>query len=310
MNQLVFIPGAVLQSRNPNDSPLNLPDLPEDLPPTIPEGIDINETHVALGSSVRGLEVVAEQLANFDYGWRQGWHGVLCVPPTSSVMKFDHRDVRLLQWDPNTESIGALEELMPLDDSSTVNEWLLSKMPVLVPDYTTARIQAQPLVRSPSPSHNEARAHSLCLWNKGVPEYCKEVPGYLPTTIILALNSLLEQQDIAPHSIPPNDLLLLTLEGTVVDENTLEEINKELKKRSRGDSFDGSGSQGGDKASGATSTTLQGVEKNTQAGAASTSVQPISAEGAGKELTGGGKRGKVGGNKTGAAGNVSGGGAS
>ena len=310
MNQLVFIPGAVLQSRNPNDSPLNLPDLPEDLPPTIPEGIDINETHVALGSSVRGLEVVAEQLANFDYGWRQGWHGVLCVPPTSSVMKFDHRDVRLLQWDPNTQSIGALEELMPLDDSSTVNEWLLSKMPVLVPDYTTARIQAQPLVRSPSPSHNEARAHSLCLWNKGVPEYCKEVPGYLPTTIILALNSLLEQQDIAPHSIPPNDLLLLTLEGTVVDENTLEEINKELKKRSRGDSLDGSGSKGSDKASGATSTTLQGVEKNTQAGAASTSVQPISAEGAGKELTGGGKRGKVGGNKTGAAGNVSGGGAS
>ncbi len=219
-----------------HDSPLDLPDLTEDLPPTIPGSIDINEAHVALGSSVRGLEVVAEQLANFDYGWRQVWHGVLCVPPSSSVMKLDHSDVRLLQWDPNMQSVEVLEELMPLDDSGTVTAWLLSKMSVLVPDYTTVCIQAQPLVRSPSLSHNEARAHSLCLWNKGVPEYCKEVPGYLPTTILLALDSLLVQQEIAPHSIPPNDLLLLTLEGTVVDENTLEEINKELKKRSRGDS--------------------------------------------------------------------------
>jgi hypothetical protein len=209
MNQLVIIPGAVLHSRNPNDSPLDLPDLTEDLPPTIPGSIDINEAHVALGSSVRGLEVVAEQLANFDYGWRQVWHGVLCVPPSSSVMKLDHSDVRLLQWDPNMQSVEVLEELMPLDDSGTVTAWLLSKMPVLVPDYTTARIQAQPLVRSPSLSHNEARAHSLCLWNKGVPEYCKEVPGYLPTTILMALDSLLAQQEIAPHSIPPNDLLLL-----------------------------------------------------------------------------------------------------
>jgi hypothetical protein len=41
---------------------------------------------------------------------------------------------------------------------------------------------------------------------------------------------LLEHQDIAPYSIPPGDLLLLTLEGTVVDERTMEEINKELKK--------------------------------------------------------------------------------
>ena len=133
--------------------------------------------------------------------------------------------------------------LMTFDDGGTVTDWLLSKMPVLVPDYTTARIQAQPLIRSPSSSHNEARAHSFYLWNKGVPEYSKEVPGYLPTTIMLTLDSLLAQQDIAPHSIPPNDLLLLTLEGMVVDENTLEVINEELKKRSRGDSSDGPGSQ-------------------------------------------------------------------
>lgn len=311
MNQPVIIPGAVLQSQNPNDSPLDLPYLTEHIPPTIPGGIDINEVHVALGSSMRGLGVVAEQLANFDYGWRQVWHGVLCVPPFSSVVKLDHRDVRLLQWDPNTQSIEVLEELMPLDDSGTVADWLLSKMPALVPDYTTARIQAQPLIRSPSPSHNEARAHSLCLWNKGVPEYSRDVPGYLPTTILLALDSLLAQQDIAPHSIPPNNLLLLTLEGMVVDENTVEEISKELKKRSRGDSSDGSGSQMGAKASGSTPTTVQGVEKNTKAGSASTSEPPTSTVGAGKELTGGGKREKkMGGNTKEAAGNVSGGSAS
>jgi hypothetical protein len=100
-------------------------------------------------------------------------------------------------------------------------------------------------------------------------------------------------------------------EGTVVDENTLEEINKELKKRSRGDSSDGPGSQGGAKASGTTPTTVQGVQNNTKAGAASTSVPLISVEGAGKELTGGGKREKkMGGNKKEAAGNISGGSAS
>jgi hypothetical protein len=209
------------------------------------------------------------------------------------------------------QSVEVLEELMPLDDSGTVTDWLLSKMPALVPDYTTARIQAQPLVRSPSLSHNEARAHSLCLWNKGVPEYCKEVPGYLPTTILMALDSLLAQQEIAPHSIPPNDLLLLTLEGTVVDENTLEEINKELKKRSHGDSLGASGSQGDAKISGSAPTTAQVVKRNTDAGAASTSVPSLSTEGDGKELTGGGKREKkMGGNTKEAAGNVSGGNAS
>ena len=33
MNQTVIIPGAVLQSKDPDDSPLELPDLIEDLPP-------------------------------------------------------------------------------------------------------------------------------------------------------------------------------------------------------------------------------------------------------------------------------------
>jgi hypothetical protein len=224
MNQPVIIPGGVLQSRNPNDSPLDLPYLTEHIPPTIPGGIDINEVHIALGSSMRELGVVAEHLANFDYGWRQVCHGVLCVPTSSSVMKLDHRDVRLLQSDPNTQSIEVLEDLMPLENSDTVADWLLSKMPAFVPDYTTTRIQAQSLIRSPSPSHNEARAHSLCLWNKRVSEYSREGPGYLPTTILLTLDSLLAQQDIVPHNIPPNNLLLLTLEGMVVDENTVEEI--------------------------------------------------------------------------------------
>jgi hypothetical protein len=200
-----------------------------------------------------------------------------------------------------------LEELMPLDASGTVSDWLLSKMPVLVPDYTTARIQTQPLIREPSPAHSEARAHSLSLWNKGVPEYSKEIPGYLPTTIMLALDSLLAGQDIAPHSIPPSNLLLLTLEGTVVDENTLEEINKELKKRPHGDSLGASGSQGVAKISGSAPTTAQVVKRNTDAGAASTSMPSFSTEGDGKELTGGGKRGKKGGNKSEAAGDSSGG---
>ena len=307
MNRTFIIPGAVLQSQSPDDSPLDLPQLSESLPPTIPGGIDISEAHIALGLSVRGLGVVAEQLANFDYGWRQVWHGVLCVPPSSSVMNLDHSDVRLLLWDPNTQSIEMLEELMPLDASGTVSDWLLSKMPVLVPDYTTARIQTQPLIREPSPAHSEARAHSLSLWNKGVPEYSKEIPGYLPTTIMLALDSLLAGQDIAPHSIPPSNLLLLTLEGTVVDENTLEEINKELKKRSHGDSLGASGSQGDAKISGSAPTTAQVVKRNTDAGAASTSMPSFSTEGDGKELTGGGKRGKKGGNKSEAAGDASGG---
>ena len=71
MNRTFIIPGAVLQSQNPDDSPLNLPELSESLPPTIPGGIDISEAHIALGLSVRGLGVVAEQLAYFDYGWRK-----------------------------------------------------------------------------------------------------------------------------------------------------------------------------------------------------------------------------------------------
>jgi hypothetical protein len=234
------------------------------LPPTIPGGIDISEAHIALGLSVRGPGVVVEQLANFGYEWRQVCHGVGCVPPSSSVMKLGHSDVCLLLWDPNAQSIEVLEELMPLDVSGTVTDWLLSKMPVLVPDYT------------------------------------------LPITIRLVLDSLLAQQVIDPHGIPPSNMLLLTLEGTVVDENTLGGINKELKKRSHGDSLGGSGSQGDANASGSIPT-MQVVERNTEAGAASTSEPSLSTEGDGKELTGGGKRGKKGGNKSEAAGDASGG---
>jgi hypothetical protein len=101
-------------------------------------------------------------------------------------------------------------------------------------------------------------------------------------------------------------MLLLTLEGTIIDENTLGGINKELKKRSHGDSLGGSGSQGDANTSGSIPT-MQVVERNTEAGAASTSEPSLSTEGDGKELTGGGKRGKKGGNKSEAAGDASGG---
>ena len=45
-------------------------------------------------------------------------------------------------------------ELPDLIEDDTMTEWFLSKMPVLVPDYNTAIIQAQPLIRVPSVSHN------------------------------------------------------------------------------------------------------------------------------------------------------------
>ena len=53
--------------------------------------------------------------------------------------------------------------------------------------------------------------------------------------------------------------------------------------------------------------TLLSDKRNTDAGAASTSMPSFSTEGDGKELTGGGKRGKKGGNKSEAAGDASGG---
>ena len=49
------------------------------------------------------------------------------------------------------------------------------------------------------------------------------------------------------------------------------------------------------------------MKRNTDEGAASTSMPSFSTEGDGKELTGGGKRGKKGGNKSEAAGDASGG---
>ena len=198
--------------------------------------------------------------------------------------------------------------LMPVDDEGNLTEWLLSKMLVLVPDYDTARIQAQPLLWAPAPSHNEARSHSLCLCKRGAfPEYCKTAPGYLPTAIRSVMDSLLQKQDIAPHRIPPNDLLFLALESTVVDERTIEEIGKELKKRAHSDLGRGARGPGGTKANGSTSMTAQRVESNMEAGAASPSVGSNSVRGDEKELTGGSKRGKQGGNKTGAAGDFSGG---
>jgi hypothetical protein len=67
----------------------------------------------------------------------------------------------------------------------------------------------------------------------------------------------------------------------------------------------------GAKVSGSTPTNVQGVEKNTKVGSASTSEPPTSTVGAGKELTGRGKREKkMGGNTKTATGNVSDGSAS
>jgi hypothetical protein len=96
-NQVVMIPGAAFQSKANKPSPQEPPDFIEKCPPTIPENIDLNNLHPALGSSVKGLEVVVEQLSNFEYQWRQVYHGVLCVPPSSAICNLAHEDARLMQ---------------------------------------------------------------------------------------------------------------------------------------------------------------------------------------------------------------------
>jgi len=124
----------------------------------------------------------------------------------------------------------------------------------------------------------------------------------------MALDSLLEQRDIAPHRIPPHNLLLLALGAAVVDDTTIEEINRELRKRARDDS--GSGSRDLEVVEASVSIPTTVGENMRSPVAASTSESSNVDVGNEKGLTGGGKRGKQVGKKAGAAGDVSGGGVS
>ena len=104
---------------------------------------------------------------------------------------------------------------------------------------------------------------------------------------------------------------LMVIQGATTIFQCIEEVRRALPDFTSGDGMDpaGGGNEctGGAKASGSTPITVQVVESNTKAGAASTSVPSFSTEGDGKELTGGGKRGKMGSIKTGASRDVSGG---
>jgi len=117
---------------------------------------------------------------------------------------------------------------------------------------------------------------------------------------------LLIQQAIAPHRIPPHNLLLLALESAVVDDKTIEEINKGLKKRARDDSGSGSRGLGAVEASASIPTTVGESRRLPVAALTSESSNVGNVNGS----PGGGKRGKQAGKKAGAAGDVSGGRAS